>query len=128
MLPLVDLTYSETDSGLNDGVFRAEVRAWLEEHLAGDVEPLAWNRHLAEHGWTCVGWPREYGGRGLSLMQQVIFHEEYARADAPVRVNHLGEEAVPRQGLGVARAVLLEPGPHLGTERLVLGRLGEVHE
>jgi alkylation response protein AidB-like acyl-CoA dehydrogenase len=100
----VDLTYSEEDQA-----FRAEVRAWLEEHLSGDFaslrglggsgreqeaydERLAWNRHLAEHGWTCVGWPTEYGGRGLSLMQQVIFHEEYARADAPSRVNHLGEE------------------------------------
>jgi alkylation response protein AidB-like acyl-CoA dehydrogenase len=100
----VDLTYSPEDQA-----FRAEVRDWLEEHLAGDFgslrglggsgrdqeaydERLAWNRHLAEHGWTCVGWPEEHGGRGLSLMQQVIFHEEYARADAPSRVNHLGEE------------------------------------
>src|SRR5690606_24232205 len=53
---------------------------------------LAWNRHLAEHGWTCVGWPGEHGGRGLTLSQQVIFHEEYARSEAPARVNHLGEE------------------------------------
>jgi alkylation response protein AidB-like acyl-CoA dehydrogenase len=100
----VDLTYSEADQA-----FRAEVRAWLEEHLSGEFaalrglggagrdhealeERLAWNRHLAEHGWTCVGWPVEHGGRGLSLLQQVIFHEEYARADAPTRVNHLGEE------------------------------------
>jgi alkylation response protein AidB-like acyl-CoA dehydrogenase len=100
----VDLTYSEEDQA-----FRAEVRAWLEEHLTGEWaalsglggpgrdheahdERVAWNRLLAEHGWTCLGWPTEYGGRGLSLVQQVIFHEEYARADAPVRVNHLGEE------------------------------------
>ena len=79
-----------------DQAFRAEVRAWLEEHVpaAGDplAHPLAWNRHLAEHGWTCVGWPHEHGGRGLSLMQQVIFHEEYARSDAPGSVNHLGEQ------------------------------------
>ncbi len=76
------------------------MRDWLEEHLTGDFaalagsggpgreheaydERLAWNRHLAEHGWTCVGWPKEHGGRGLSLWQQVIFHEEYARAGAP---------------------------------------------
>ncbi|HEU5036234.1 MAG TPA: acyl-CoA dehydrogenase family protein [Nocardioides sp.] len=100
----MDLTYSDADQA-----FRAEVRGWLEEHLTGEWaalrglggagrdheahdERLAWNRLLAEHGWTCVGWPEEYGGRGLSLVQQVIFHEEYARADAPVRVNHLGEE------------------------------------
>jgi alkylation response protein AidB-like acyl-CoA dehydrogenase len=109
MLPLVDLTYSEQTPSFEDGAFRAEVRAWLEEHLAGEfaglrglggsgheqeayAERLAWNRHLAEHGWTCIGWPKEHGGRGLGLMQQVIFHEEYARADAPSRVNHLGEE------------------------------------
>jgi alkylation response protein AidB-like acyl-CoA dehydrogenase len=100
----VDLTYSEEDQS-----FRAEVRGWLEEHLTGEraalkglggagrdheahEERVAWNRLLAEHGWTCLGWPTEHGGRGLSLAQQVIFHEEYARADAPGRVNHLGEE------------------------------------
>jgi len=100
----VDLTYSEEDQA-----FRAEVRAWLEEHLRGEwaalkglggagrdheahEERVAWNRLLAEHGWTCLGWPTEHGGRGLSLTQQMIFHEEYARADAPGRVNHLGEE------------------------------------
>jgi alkylation response protein AidB-like acyl-CoA dehydrogenase len=100
----VDLTYSDEDQA-----FRADVRGWLEEHLTGEWaelrglggagrdheahdERVAWNRLMAEHGWTCVGWPKEYGGRGLSLFQQVIFHEEYARANAPVRVNHLGEE------------------------------------
>ena len=100
----MDLSYSAEDEA-----FRAEIRGWLEEHLTGDFaalkglggpgqdheaieERLAWNRHLAEHGWTGVGWPTEHGGRGLSLWQQVIFHEEYARSDAPARVNHLGEE------------------------------------
>ncbi len=100
----MDLSYSEEDQA-----FRAEIRDWLAEHLAGDFaalkglggagrdheaieERLVWNRHLAAHGWTCVGWPKEHGGRGLSLWQQVIFHEEYARSNAPARVNHLGEE------------------------------------
>ncbi len=99
----MDLTESADDSA-----FREEVRTWLAEHLVGEWRDLiglggpgrdheafegrlAWNRLLAEHGWTCVGWPEEYGGRGLSLWQQVIFHEEYARADAPHGVNHLGE-------------------------------------
>ncbi|MFE8013874.1 acyl-CoA dehydrogenase family protein [Streptomyces antibioticus] len=100
----MDLAHSAQDEA-----FRREVRDWLETYLSGDFaglrglggsgreheaydERLAWDRHLAAHGWTCVGWPEEYGGRGLSLSQQVVFHEEYARADGPARVNHLGEE------------------------------------
>ena len=100
----MDLTYSAEDEA-----FRAEVREWLADHLVGEWAALrgtggngrdhesyegrlAWNRYLAAHGWTCLGWPEEHGGRGLPLFQQVIFHEEYARADAPVRINHLGEE------------------------------------
>lgn len=92
-----------------DERFRAEIRGWLDENLTGrfadlrgrggsgreheDFEArLEWNRHLAAAGWTCVAWPVEHGGRGLSIAQQVIFHEEYAKADAPARVNHLGEE------------------------------------
>jgi alkylation response protein AidB-like acyl-CoA dehydrogenase len=98
-----------TTEAAGDGAFRAEVRAWLVDNLVGEFaqlrglggpgreheahhERLAWDRHLAQHGWTCIGWPEEYGGRGLSLSRQVIFHEEYARANAPSRVNHLGEE------------------------------------
>ncbi|GEP37404.1 putative acyl-CoA dehydrogenase FadE [Nocardioides psychrotolerans] len=100
----MDLSYSEEDQA-----FRVEIRTWLEDNLTGEWAALrgvggpgrdhemfeerrAWNRHLAAHGWTCVGWPVEHGGRGLSLWQQVIFHEEYARAQGPARVNHLGEE------------------------------------
>ncbi|MFG2770207.1 acyl-CoA dehydrogenase family protein [Streptomyces sp. NPDC048350] len=89
--------------------FRAEIRAWLRAHLVGEfaglkglggpgreheafAERLAWERHLAAHGWTCVGWPKEYGGRGASIEEQIAFHEEYALADAPARVNHIGEQ------------------------------------
>jgi alkylation response protein AidB-like acyl-CoA dehydrogenase len=99
----MDLRFSAADEE-----FRAEVRGWLEAHLVGEFAALrgaggpgrehegfetrrAWERLLGEHGWTGVGWPREHGGRGATLIQQVIFHEEYARADAPHRVNHLGE-------------------------------------
>src|SRR5690349_4988583 len=100
----VDLSYTAQDED-----FRDSVRAWLEDALAGDFAALrgkggsgreheffeerrTWNQHLAAAGWTCLGWPPEYGGRGLSLFQQVLFHEEYAKANAPARVNHLGEE------------------------------------
>ena len=92
-----------------DEEFRAEVRAWLDANLTGQFaglrgaggpgreherypERLAWNRHLAAAGWTCLGWPAEFGGRGASLARQVVFHEEYARADAPARVTIVGEE------------------------------------
>jgi alkylation response protein AidB-like acyl-CoA dehydrogenase len=89
--------------------FRAEVRGWLADNLVGDFaklkglggpgreheafdERMAWNRHLAAAGLTCLGWPVEHGGRGLSVAHRVAFYEEYARADAPDKVNHLGEE------------------------------------
>jgi alkylation response protein AidB-like acyl-CoA dehydrogenase len=92
-----------------DEEFRSQVRRWLEENLTGRFarlrgaggpgreheaypERLAWNQHLAAAGWTCLGWPREHGGRGATLAQQVIFYEEYARSGAPARVGYLGEE------------------------------------
>ena len=92
----------------DDRSFRDEVRSFLEDALAGDFvavrgrggpgdehalfdERLAWEQHLGAHGWTCVGWPKEHGGRGLSLRRHVIYHEEYARAKAPGRLGHIGE-------------------------------------
>ena len=74
-----------------DEEFREQVRGWLAANLAAQ-EPLAWNRHLAAAGWTCLGWPAEHGGRGATLAQQIIFHEEYARAGAPAPVGIVGEE------------------------------------
>ena len=89
--------------------FRAEVREWLADNLVGDFAALkglggpgreheafeerrAWNQHLAKAGLTCLGWPVEHGGRGLSVAHRVAFYEEYAKADAPDKVNHFGEE------------------------------------
>jgi alkylation response protein AidB-like acyl-CoA dehydrogenase len=92
-----------------DEEFRRRLRQWLAENLTGrfaglrgaggpgreheaHAERVAWNRHLAAAGWTCLGWPAEYGGHGATFAQQVIFHEEYARSGAPARVGYLGEE------------------------------------
>lgn len=89
--------------------FRAEVAQWLEDNLVGEYAALkglggpgreheafeerrAWNQHLAAAGLTCLGWPEEHGGRGLSVAHRVAFYEEYAKADAPDKVNHFGEE------------------------------------
>jgi alkylation response protein AidB-like acyl-CoA dehydrogenase len=91
-----------------DEAFRQQVADWLRQNLVGEFEKLkfrggpgdehmfpaerkAWEQKLAQGGWTCVGWPRQYGGRGCSIEQQVIFFEEYARAGAPGRVGHIGE-------------------------------------
>jgi alkylation response protein AidB-like acyl-CoA dehydrogenase len=100
---------SDPAAAAADESFRAQVRDWLaanltgefadakglggpgREHEAFDVR-VAWDRHLAAHGWTCLDWPIEYGGRGATLAQQVVFHEEYARAEAPTRVGHIGEQ------------------------------------
>ena len=88
--------------------FRDEVRTWLEEHLVGEFARLrgrgglgdmdalvperqAWERELGAGRWVGAAWPQEAGGRGLSLYEQVIFFEEYARARAPGRVGHIGE-------------------------------------
>ncbi|MGB0971099.1 MAG: acyl-CoA dehydrogenase IpdE1 [Mycobacterium sp.] len=89
--------------------FRAEVSDWLADNLVGEYGALkglggpgreheafeerrAWNQHLAAAGLTCLGWPEEHGGRGLSVAHRVAFYEEYAKADAPDKVNHFGEE------------------------------------
>jgi len=96
-------------SSPQDEQFRRGIREWLAANLTGrfaalrdaggpgreheaHAERVAWNRHLAAAGWTCLRWPPEHGGRGATLGQQVIFYEEYARSRAPARVGYLGEE------------------------------------
>jgi alkylation response protein AidB-like acyl-CoA dehydrogenase len=91
-----------------DDAFRHQVRAWLHDHVVGEFAALGgrggsgdetygfdtrleWEKVLAKDGWTCLGWPVEYGGRGASIAHQVIFNEEYVRAKAPGRVSVLGE-------------------------------------
>jgi alkylation response protein AidB-like acyl-CoA dehydrogenase len=57
---------------------------------AGFPVHRAWERELFEGGWAVVSWPVEYGGRGASLWEWLIFEEEYYRAGAPLRVNQNG--------------------------------------
>ena len=85
--------------------FREEVRAWFvanapkdwvqrrnaEESMEARFAYLrAWQRKMFDAGWAGISWPKEYGGRGASLMEQVIFTEEMARAEAPPLANVLG--------------------------------------
>jgi alkylation response protein AidB-like acyl-CoA dehydrogenase len=99
----MDLRFSDADEA-----FRHEARDWLAEKLSkefaavrgrggpGDEhslfeERLAWEQDLGRAGWTCLSWPKQYGGRDASLLEQVIFYEEYARAGGPGRVGIVGE-------------------------------------
>ena len=87
--------------------FRAEARAWLAANVpqtrparadlpARREFALAWQRRMFDAGWAGISWPKEFGGRGASLMEQLIWYEEYARAGAPeitttfVGLNHAG--------------------------------------
>lgn len=91
-----------------DERFRQEVADWLAENLSGEFAHIrfrggpgdehsfvearkAWECRLASGGWTCIGWPEQWGGKNATIEQQVIFNEEYARAGGPGRVGHIGE-------------------------------------
>ncbi|MFH0180718.1 acyl-CoA dehydrogenase family protein [Streptomyces cacaoi] len=91
----------ELDFGPAVREFRDELRDWLAEHLVGEFAEhrgvggptdgaawevrLAWDRELSAGNWLGVGWPRQYGGRGLGLLEEIVFEYEYARANAPYR-------------------------------------------
>ncbi|MFE2441220.1 acyl-CoA dehydrogenase family protein [Streptomyces melanosporofaciens] len=99
--------------GPEDERFRAEARDWLAEHFTGPFTALeqepgghpgeargdmaarrAWERELGTGGWIGLGWDRTdgaYGNRAATLTQQVVWAEEYARAGAPGRLGHIGE-------------------------------------
>jgi alkylation response protein AidB-like acyl-CoA dehydrogenase len=86
--------------------FRAECRDWLSDNAPKGERPRegaalrdfdrAWQRRQYDGGWAGISWPREYGGRGASVLEQLIWHEEYARAGAPpsasmfVALSHAG--------------------------------------
>jgi alkylation response protein AidB-like acyl-CoA dehydrogenase len=87
--------------------FRRAARHWLEAHVPSEAPPedgpasrefaLAWQRAQARGGWAGLAWPKDLGGRGLSVLEQIIWFEEYARAGGPsplnatfVGLNHAG--------------------------------------
>jgi alkylation response protein AidB-like acyl-CoA dehydrogenase len=89
----MDLTLSPAEEA-----FRDELREWLAANHpgrepAGDEAAfqfrLDWQRKLNDAGWTGVSWPKEYGGRGATLIEQAIFNEEVVRARTPSVANVL---------------------------------------
>ncbi|MGH7963061.1 MAG: acyl-CoA dehydrogenase family protein, partial [Candidatus Binatia bacterium] len=93
----MDFNYSPAEKQ-----FRQEVRSWFEANLPDDlregrdehlpaaerfVRHRAWHKQLHAAGWVGIWWPKEYGGRGASLIEQMIFHQEADRLSAPLGVN-----------------------------------------
>jgi alkylation response protein AidB-like acyl-CoA dehydrogenase len=85
--------------------FRAELRDWLSANLTDELIAArrpsgrddatfamlrAWNRTMADAGWAAVSWPREYGGRGATVLEQLVYTEETTRARAPLPLNVIG--------------------------------------
>jgi alkylation response protein AidB-like acyl-CoA dehydrogenase len=90
----MDLTLSPSEEA-----FRDDLRGWLvandpgpepEGDEAGFEFRRDWQRRLHEAGWAGLSWPKEFGGRGATLVEQAIFNEELARARAPQMANVLG--------------------------------------
>jgi alkylation response protein AidB-like acyl-CoA dehydrogenase len=92
----MDLTYSAAEQA-----FRAEARAWLEANVPSPALPSGdtaegfalhrvWEKELFDAGWAVVSWPKKYGGRDASLMEWLIFEEEYYRACGPQRISQNG--------------------------------------
>ncbi|MFF4602988.1 acyl-CoA dehydrogenase family protein [Streptomyces sp. NPDC001339] len=84
-----------------EDAFRAEARAWLTAHVPAAPLPSLetaegfaahreWEHRLAADRWSVVSWPEEYGGRGASLLEWLVFEEEYHAAGAPGRVGQNG--------------------------------------
>jgi alkylation response protein AidB-like acyl-CoA dehydrogenase len=85
--------------------FRAELRDWLSANLTDELIAArrpsgrddatfkmlrAWNRTMADAGWAAVSWPRDYGGRGATVLEQLVYTEETTRARAPLPLNVIG--------------------------------------
>ncbi len=91
----MDLSFNEREEA-----FRAEARTWLRANVPKDLPPsgttggfaahVAWEKALHAAGWAAVAWPRAFGGRDASIVEWLIFEEEYYLAGAPPRVTQNG--------------------------------------
>ncbi len=92
----MDLTFTPEDQE-----FRERVREWVQKNLPEEwkdsiprtqeereIINRQWDKKLYEGGWAAIAWPKEYGGMGATLIQQLIFNEEMAMADAPEGLMH----------------------------------------
>ena len=94
----MNFDFSDREEG-----FRKEVRGWLEANLPDDLRGhafaasradraevrklRAWQKRMCEAGYVGLDWPREFGGRGATIVEMVILYQEMARAESPQLVN-----------------------------------------
>jgi alkylation response protein AidB-like acyl-CoA dehydrogenase len=98
----MDLNFSAQDE-----TFRQQLRSWLERNVTDEFRMpqlafmhergaedwerrLRWHRKLYEAGWVGISWPKEYGGRGASQVEQLIYEQELGRAGCSRPVNTIG--------------------------------------
>ena len=128
-------------TSMSDHDFRSHAQQWLAASVVGEYAELkgrggpgdeevgfdvrvAWELELGLAGWIGLGWPESHGGRGASVNQQIIWAEEYTRAQAPARVNHMGEHLLGPTLIEYGTAAQCErflPGILDGTERWCQG-------
>jgi alkylation response protein AidB-like acyl-CoA dehydrogenase len=115
--------------GPAEEAFRAELTAWLDDHLpsrdvmaapkrsSADLPPWArdWQRTLFDHGWLVPGWPPDLGGRDASPVEQMIYFEEMSRREIPRSLNP--------QGLGIIAPSIRDYGTDEQRERFLLPTL-----
>jgi alkylation response protein AidB-like acyl-CoA dehydrogenase len=121
------------DESAEDAAYRAEAHAWLSAHATlkdpakstpmsmGESDPeaerehvrqsKAWQRTLFDGGWAGITWPKEYGGRGGTPMEAIIFGQEQARFDVPT--------SVFAQGIGMAGPTIMAHGTDEQKERFL---------
>ena len=128
-------------ASMSDDDFRSHAQQWLAASVVGEYAELkgrggpgdeevgfdvrvAWELELGRAGWIGLGWPESHGGRGASVNQQIIWAEEYTRAQAPARVNHMGENLLGPTLIEYGTPAQCErflPGILNGTERWCQG-------
>ena len=90
------MDFSDTPA---EAAFRAEARAWLEAKVPSERELVGldevgkcklWQKRKYDAGWACIRWPEEYGGRGASTIESVIWNQEESRLSPPTAVMSIG--------------------------------------
>src|SRR5690625_5224703 len=97
----MDITISKQEEALRDELrtcLKEDLpKGWLDGERSLPEDPteykqylVDWQKKLYEGGWGAVSWPKEYGGRDATLMEEIIYHEEMVRVQAPPIINYIG--------------------------------------